>query len=180
MLGWGLMGLGALLALVLLAPVRLRAQARSDPAQLCLELGLFWGLARMALIDTARPRRARRRFWRRDPVDDERAAKVPRRGGWRPSRRFRYQLPGALLEVLGKIRVERWQGTLWFGLEDPAMTGELYGRLAAPVAALGGGQWLRLVPVFDRETLEGEGEVALSLVPARLLPVAARLVRALR
>lgn len=167
---WVLLGLGAVLAVILVAPVRLRATVKSTPAQARVELGLFWGLVRFALLDSARPRKSRR----------EAPKAKAKSGGWRPPKRMLRLLPGAALEALGKIRIETCHGALWFGLEDPAMTGELYGRLAAPLAALGGGQWLRLVPVFDRETLEGEAEMALSLVPARLLPLAARLVWALR
>ena len=169
-LAWGLLALAALLALILLAPVMVRAEATSTPARLRVELALLWGLVRLAPLDSARPRKPRRAAPR---------AKATA-GGWQPPKRFVRLLPGAALEALGKIRIETCTGVLWFGLEDPALTGELYGRLAAPLAALGAGQRLRLVPVFDRETLDGQGEMAVSLVPARLLPLAARLLWALR
>ncbi|MCW1933500.1 DUF2953 domain-containing protein [Pararhodobacter zhoushanensis] len=169
-MAWMLLGLGAVLAVIVVAPVRLRAEVNSTPARVRVELGLLWGLVRFALLDSARPRKPRR----------EAPKAKAKAGSWRPPKQFLRLLPGAALEALGKIRVETCRGALWFGLEDPAMTGELYGRLAAPLAALGGGRWLRLVPVFDRETLEGEAELAVSLVPARLLPLAARLVWALR
>ncbi|MFN4098943.1 MAG: DUF2953 domain-containing protein [Pararhodobacter sp.] len=161
----------ALLAVLLLAPLRLRAQASSTPPRLLVELRLFGGLARVALVDSARPRK---------PKAAQPSAKPKSKRGWRPSRPFLKALPREVMAILRAVRLERLQGELRLGLEDPAMTGELYGRLGAVLVALPLHDRFRLIPLFDREAIEGEGELALSLVPARLLPVGARLLWAAR
>lgn len=168
---WAFAALLGLVALLLLAPVRLRAQAASAPPRLIVELRLFGGLVRLSLVDSTRPRK------RKAAQPD---AKPARRRGWRPSRRFLKALPREGLATLRAVRLERLHGELRLGLEDPAMTGELYGRLGAILVALPLRDRFRLVPLFDREAIEGEAELALSVVPARLLPVGARLLVAMR
>ncbi len=164
-----------LLAALVLLPVRLQAEVTSDPPDWRVRLALFGGLLPVTLAARGRKRRKR----------EEMPAKVPeektpgKSGRRRPSGKMVRAGLRAGLEALGKVRVERLRGVLKIGLEDPALTGELYGRAAGLLAALPG-RAFRLVPVFDRETLEGEGELVLSLVPARLLPVAARFLWALR
>ena len=93
------------------------------------------------------------------------------------------QMPRAALEIVRRIRVHVCRVVLRVGLGDPAATGVLYGRLA-PLAAV---RWalparavLIVTPDFDQAVFEGEGELALSLVPARLVPLAARLLWSLR
>jgi len=86
-------------------------------------------------------------------------------------------LARAGIEALGRVRIDHCRVEARFGLGDPALTGELYGRLAGVLVALPGARALRLVPVFDREVLEGRGEIHLSLVPARLIGVALRALR---
>lgn len=176
MIWLALLGVGlALLAVaLLLLPVRLTALAASDPARLRVELGLFAGLVRVALIDSARPR-----TMRAPAAKAATRARNEKKGSWRPSRTMVRAGLRAGLEALGKVRIERLSGEARVGLGDPARTGEFYGRAAALLAALPGCGF-RLVPLFDREALEGEADLALSLVPARLLPVAARFVWALR
>ncbi|MCB1388417.1 MAG: hypothetical protein KDK12_04595 [Rhodobacteraceae bacterium] len=163
--------LGALLVLVLVLPLRLRARAESEPARLRVDLRLFGGLARLALVDTDRPRRAGSA-----PATGRKTARRPRR---RPSSRVVRAGAGAALEALVRVRVEVLRGEARVGLGDPALTGEFWGRAAGVLAALPV-RGLRLVPLFDRQALEGEGEAVLSLVPARLLPVAARFLWSIR
>lgn len=170
-----LLGVPALLlAALLLLPLRLQAEATSDPPNWRVRLALFGGLLPVTLAARDRKRR------KREETPKAPEEKTPRRAGRRrPSGKMVRAGLRAGLEALGKVRIERLRGVLKVGLEDPALTGELYGRAGGLLAALPG-RAFRLVPIFDREALEGEGELVLSLVPARLLPVAARFLWALR
>ena len=165
-----LAGLAAVLAVLLLAPVRLRAEATSDPARLRVELGLLGGLLPVALVDSTRARKPKRAT--PEPAQ-------PARKKRRPSAKILRAGARAGLEALGCVRIDRLRGEARIGLGDPALTGEFWGRASGILIAL---PWrgFRLVPLFDRQTLEGEGEIALSVVPARLLPVLARFVWRLR
>ena len=164
-----------LLVALLLLPVRLQAEVASDPPDWRVRLALFGGLLPVTLA--ARDRKRRKREERPAKAAGEKTSR--KKGRRRPSGKMVRAGLRAGLEVLGRVRIERLRGVLRIGLEDPALTGELYGRAAGLLAALPG-RAFRLVPVFDREALEGEGEVVLSLVPVRLLPVAARFLWALR
>ena len=86
----------------------------------------------------------------------------------------------AALEALGKIHLRKLSGEVRVGLGDPALTGEFYGRTMGPLAAMPWRGQFRLVPLFDRQTIEGQGEAVLSLVPAPLIPVGLRFLWALR
>lgn len=167
MMLWALAGLAALLAVLLLAPVRLRAEAASDPARVRVEVRLLGGLVPVTLVDSARSRAPKT------------AKRAGRGAGSRPSARLVRAGARAGLETLGCVRIDRLRGEARVGLGDPALTGEFWGRAGGLLVAL---PWraFHLVPVFDRQALEGEGEVVLSLVPARLLPVLARFLWRLR
>ena len=178
-LAWGLAGVAGLLVVLLFVPVRLQARLSRDPARFRLRLGLLWGLVRLTLVDTARPKA------RRDPEPEASTSSksaTPRRnarraGGRRPPWRA---LIRAGFEALSVIRVERFEGTIAFGLGDPAATGEAFGRAMGLVAATPFRGRVQLVPVFDRVTLDGDGILIVSLIPARLIPVAIRLGWAMR
>ncbi|WP_417626756.1 hypothetical protein [Pararhodobacter aggregans] len=167
---WALVGLGLLLAVLLLAPLRLRAEAATDPVRLRVELGLLGGLLPLALVDSTRARKPARA-----KPETARPAKKKRR----PSAKMLRAGARAGLEALGCLRIDRLRGEARIGLGDPALTGEFWGRASGILIAL---PWrgFRLVPLFDRQALEGEGEIALSVIPARLLPVLARFVWRLR
>lgn len=109
------------------------------------------------------------------------ASRPGKRGKHRPQRgaarnqvrvsRMAGAAPRLLRGLLGAVRIERLRLDARFGLEDPATTGEIFGLLTPLVYGAGGlaptPGALRLVPVFDRECLEGRIELVLSLVPMR-------------
>lgn len=176
---WGPLGVLALLvalAVVLAClPWRLHASAQSEPQfRLRVEAGVL-GLRR-ALYDSARPAAA-------PPPRRKTPEPAPRSPRKPPPWPLIEALPGLAFDALRRLRVELCRVELRLGLADPAQTGELYGRLAPLTAfrwALPPQSLLRVEPVFDRETLEGAGEIRLSLVPVRLLPLLPRLWRAWR
>lgn len=165
----------SVLALLLLAPLRLEVRVASAPPAWRVDLGLFGGLLPVRLLDSARPRKGRKAppAQRKAP---RKARQTTRRR--RLSRRLVAALPGEALAALRAVRLDHLRGEARVGLGDPAETGAFYGRAAALLVALPVS--FRLVPLFDRAGVEGEGSLALSLIPARLLPVAARLLWAAR
>lgn len=170
MMLWTLAGVFLLVAALLLAPLRLQAVAGSDPPRYRVELGLLGGLVPVALLDSARARKPTR------PRPDAAKPAAKKR---RPSAKMLRAGARAGLEALGCVRIDRLRGEARIGLGDPALTGEFWGRASGILQAL---PWrgFRLLPLFDRQTLEGEGEIVLSVVPARLLPVLLRFVWRLR
>ena len=155
------------LALLLLAPLRLEVRVASAPPAWRVDLGLFGGLLPVRLLDSTRPRKARKT----SPAPLKARQTTRRR---RLSRRLVAALPREALAALRAVRLDHLRGEARVGLGDPAETGAFSGRVAALRVALPVS--FRLVPLFDRAGVEGEGSLALSLIPARLLPVAARLL----
>ncbi|MBN8291696.1 hypothetical protein JI664_06950 [Rhodobacter sp. NTK016B] len=182
-LAWGVAGVAGLLVVLLFVPVRLQARLSRDPARFRLRFGLFWGLVRLTLVDTGRPKALpkTRRDLEPEASTSSKSA-TPRRNARRTGGRRRpwRALIRAGFEALSVIRVERFEGIIAFGLGDPASTGEAFGRAMGLVAATPCRGRVQLVPVFDRVTLEGDGILIVSLIPARLIPVAARLGWAMR
>ncbi|WP_068302894.1 hypothetical protein [Pararhodobacter sp. CCB-MM2] len=166
-------GLGAvlLLGLFMLLVLPVRVMARADESGLLLRVSLLAGLVPLTLVDSSRPPSPRKAKTKAATGDGK---------GWRPSRKMLSAGFRAALEALRTLRIERLRAEVRLGLGDPALTGEFYGRAMGAVAALSLGDRLRLVPLFDRQALEGQGEAIVSLVPARLLPVAVRFLWALR
>lgn len=76
-----------------------------------------------------------------------------------------------LRDILALIRLERFHCRCRFGCADPSDTGQIFGALAPAIYGTGHTPDFRLEvrPDFSAEILEGEVELALSLVPARLL-----------
>ncbi|WP_370240984.1 DUF2953 domain-containing protein [Pararhodobacter marinus] len=173
---WLLVACLVLLAGLLVLPLRLEARLGRDQARLRLWLGLAAGLLRIPVFDSARP--AEESPQAKPAPAVETAPRRSRSGARRG--RFLRALPRVALDTLHCLRIERAEGVIRLGLGDPALTGEAYGRAMGLVAATPLRGRLQLVPVFDRATLDGDGVVILSVVPARLVPIAARLAWALR
>lgn len=156
--------LGTLVAVVVLAclmPLRLEIQARRDGA---------WS-GRVAL----------RPFGRYGPaIALHRGASSPNpRPSRKTTKRRRHAAPRKLLrpaltllsDVLSVLRLEHVRCTARFGCGDPALTGEVFGGLAPFIYSAYPSSRFRLdvEPDFGAEVLEGELELALSVIPARLL-----------
>ena len=74
-------------------------------------------------------------------------------------------------DILDRIKIERLDLDMRFGLEDPAETGHLFGLLAPAVYGVSGAERvsLHVEPVFDRAVLAGRSEAVVSVVPMRLV-----------
>lgn len=78
-----------------------------------------------------------------------------------------------LFRLLRHVGPQKWEGTVKFGLGDPAATGQALAILGAAIPLYGGN--LSVTPVWDRKVLEGTASVKGRIYVARLLGIAARL-----
>ena len=101
-----------------------------------------------------------------------------RRGASRKGRAFRFAkaILALLRDILARISLVSARLDARFGLGDPADTGALYGQLIPWSTAASGRQnvHIRLIPDFERQTLEGQADLVLSIIPGRLLAPLAR------
>lgn len=145
----------------LLAPWHVRLTGRTAPWQARAEVRLLAGLAPPVAIPLGR------RGW-----DMAHPRKEKRKKHARSDRRRR--VPAGLLDLaLGILRAVRL-GTLTLrgriGLEDPADTGILWGRLAPFVHALSGPRRrIDVAPDFTGPRLDLEGRASIVVSPPRLL-----------
>lgn len=82
--------------------------------------------------------------------------------------------PELIISVLKKIRLDAGRIELDFGFDDPAVTGELFGRLA-PVSysGLGSESCIFLIrPDFNQTRFNVKANVSLRFTPLRLVPPA--------
>ncbi len=90
------------------------------------------------------------------------------RRGFQVARSFLSLLP-SLFQFLSRVsrhlRIRRIAGELKIGFRNPADTGILFGYYCAvsPVLLISNRIGFQLIPVFDRETLEGEVELEIRL-----------------
>lgn len=170
---WMLVALVALVLLLMSLPIhlRLRIVADTDVSTL-LEIRVLSGS--LPALWSGDPTGATARYARRG----KKAARhrtTPKARQKLSARRRRWAIAGirALPEILaGTIRgvhLDRILLHCRFGLDDPAETGSLFGRICpvlygVPIPNAD----LRVVPDFDGETLSGQADVALHAIPARL------------
>jgi hypothetical protein len=125
----------------------------------------------IAVYDSTRPRKPKRKATAPKPPKRKKRTRATGKGG---AGRMLRAGPGLIGGLIRQIRVERCRVECRFGLGDPADTGQAYGLLAplvfAPPWGWDGAGAVVLTPDFERACLEGEAEVALAVVPARLLP----------
>lgn len=178
-----LSGLGVVVLIAIVAvvatPVRLRVVACSEPApRVRLLLGLLGGwIPSIAVVDSARRDRSRRET-DRAPRERPRKRRERRTADRTRLARIRKAAPTLVRDLLRTVRLERLLLRGQVGLDDPADTGRLYG-LVVPVLFATRWAWppsavVSVTPVFDRACLEGEADIALEVVPVRLLPPALR------
>ncbi|HQZ39958.1 MAG TPA: DUF2953 domain-containing protein [Vicinamibacterales bacterium] len=164
------LGVVGLLFVPLRAKVEFDSEAEAAP--------LRWRVRWVALsVGNDRPSRRRRA---RKPRPDRPSR--PRRGGAGSGPRLRAalgtpglpgrvgRLAGDLLAAVGPTDLD---AAVRIGLDDPASTGMLFGRLAA-VAAVCPQRWrVHIEPDFEEATLQACGSLRWSVSPARVLwPVA--------
>lgn len=170
---WILVALVALPVLVLCLPIhlRLRAVADSDVSAL-LEVRILSGA--LPALWSGDPTKAKvRNAPRRARTKREKRRPRPRRQASDRVRRWAITGIRAVPEILGGtlrgVHLDHLRLHCRFGLEDPAETGTLFGRLCpilygAPIPRAD----LQIIPDFDGESLSGEVDLALHAVPLRL------------
>lgn len=174
-LGWVLLGLLAVLALLVLAPIHLFiGVSAGDGAVLRAEMRLFSGRAprlfwfaqdlggsedeQKVVPDRKEdPKPARRKQRRRETQDR----------GW--IRRLLPEIPDVIRQTLGEIHIDRLAVSGWFGLPDPADTGRVWGWIAP--FQYGAFPWTKidLRPDFQSVGLGGQADIALHFTIWRLL-----------
>lgn len=118
---WMIVALFALLVLVLVTPVRVRAQLRSAQHwHVRVDAWLLGGLSpRLPLVDSRRPRKPRMR----QPKPKRKTKNHAAPQGMAKA------LPRLIKELLQVVHLEELRLDAGFGLPDPADTGQLYGCL---------------------------------------------------
>ncbi len=168
---WLLLALVFILAVALLAPIRLRVQLQTSPKLTYrVEVSVFGGLMRgLRIVDSARSGK---------PKIKKRKKKAQDKGKSRFSRgaRLALELPRLFVGVLQAVRLEYLELDAEFGLQDPAETGQLYGRLASLQygAPLPRNIVMSLRPNFERACFWGDVDASLRTRAASLLPPALR------
>lgn len=123
---WALAGAFAILVAVLVTPMRLSATLRTTPELAYrIDAQVLGGYApRLALIDSARPRRPKPKI-----PKPKRKAKRARRAGGRTVARMGPAGARLFSALLRRVHLEHVTLDVAFGLSDPAETGQLYGCL---------------------------------------------------
>jgi hypothetical protein len=168
---WLLLILAALLLLIIVAlyviPARITGFFRAAGGEILASAALSWcGISLVFSLEHREPVLTVR--WLRWDVMRRSLRGEERRPGETPSRGWRPSLPDMLRligEVAGSLSFSRFRGQLLLGLAGPAATGRLYGYWTALRYAVPADDRISftLTPVFDREILEGEGELVLLL-----------------
>jgi hypothetical protein len=170
-LAWLLFALLALVLLTLLAPWHLRFDGRTSPLSARVELRLLAGLAPPIPIPLGRNKDAPHRAKRAKP----------KRSGRRRSGRLPRGIGALILDLFDAVRIRSLHLSGRFGLDDPADTGVLWGRMAPLVYTLSGaGRRIDLVPEFSGPCLDLEATGEVAIRPVRLLRAGAVLAWANR
>lgn len=176
---WVIVGVVAvpivLFVILVATPVHLRLIAEAgERLRFSTEVMAFWGLAPKLTFRSeqgvgeaegetaAPPRRAKKR----------RKPHRKRRKAIEPGQAFRLltSLPDAVLTGLGRIHFDRVSLQAVFGFDDPAETGEIFGRLTPFIYGLPQDRCdVCLRPDFDGARFEGSAEVALHATPVMLV-----------
>jgi hypothetical protein len=182
-LGWLLLALVALLVLVLVLPIHLRLMAVAGPGfRFDVDLRLISARAprlfRVGTGSQGRERPAGSAVSKQGkPARRKRRRKRPRGGGERPwLKRLIAQAPSAAGETLRAVRIDSLHAEGWFGLADPAETGQLWGWLSPLVFAVSCPVEVSVWPRFDRTGIGGEAEARLHFTFLRLVSPGLRLL----
>ena len=171
-LGWILVAVLLVLAAAIFLPLRLEMRAVADGAlTVSAALRPFGRYGpRIPLKPSAkkeakpRPKKARRARGR-----------TLRRAGRDPRRLVAAAL-GLARDLIRLVRIETASLDLRFGCADPGETGQIFGLMTPFIYGTGAvpRTHLRVEPVFEGAVFDGRAALDLSLVPARLVPVAVR------
>lgn len=177
---WTLAALLAAVVLALALPWHVELSGRTGPTPEA-RLRLRLGSARLPALLSVDLMRNRGETGEQAPGE----RRPGNRKGGRKGRRTRRALSGRLLSALPRlvadtlagVHLDRLRLAGRFGLGDPAVTGELWGRLC-PLLYMPRDPRLEIdvVPDFDSLRIDGEGLVALHARPLRLAAPALGLV----
>jgi hypothetical protein len=171
---WLLLAALAMILLLVLTPVHLRARVEKEAGwRGRVVVAPFGGLVPIPVFDS---RTARKPAARKSKPEKSRRRGRRAGGGAVSPARIAGAVPELLAELLGAIRIDRLEVEARFGLDDPAETGALYGRLTPILFGLGARPpvALAVAPVFSGPELGGRAMADVSLIPARWLPPALR------
>lgn len=172
---WILLVLAALLLLLIVAlyviPARITGSFRAAGGEILFSAALSWCGISLVFSREHRELFLTVRWLRWDVVKRPLRREEPRPGsgkeekpsrGWRPSLPEIFRLIRA---IAGSLSFARFRGQVLLGFASPAATGRLYGYWSALRFAVPEDDRISftLTPVFDREVLEGEGELELLL-----------------
>jgi hypothetical protein len=81
------------------------------------------------------------------------------------------ELPELISKVVSRVKLERVDANIRFGLSDPANTGILYGALIPLLQLIGVSErsYIVLKPDFGNEIFDGSGHMATRFVPIALI-----------
>jgi hypothetical protein len=172
---WILLVPAALLLLLIVAlyviPARITGFFRAAGGEILISAALSWcGISLVFSLEHREPvltvrwlrwEVVRKPLRREEPRPESAGEEKPSRG-WRPSLPEVLRLIGM---VAGSLSFSRFRGQLLLGLASPAATGRLYGYWTAFRYAVPADDRISfdLTPVFDRQVLEGEGELVILL-----------------
>lgn len=80
-------------------------------------------------------------------------------------------LPGLISKVTSRVKLEKVDANIRFGLSDPANTGILYGALIPLLQLIGVSErsYIVLKPDFGNEVFDGSGHIATRFLPIALI-----------
>lgn len=182
-LGWTLVVLVVALLVLLVVPVHLRLVAMAgEGVRLRGEMRLVSaGAPRLIRLETGGDRGRPDREEGGTPSAEKKRRKRRetrgREGGSRAwVRRLMREAPVAAGETLRAVHIDRLRAEGWFGLDDPADTGQFWGLIAPVAYGLGPPSELAIRPSFDRVGIGGEAEARLHFTVLGLIAPGLRLI----
>ncbi len=154
---------------VLCMPVRVSVifDTQNRPAML-FRVALFGGL--LPIVSTAR-RRQKRPAKKQTKAASIQSRMRARRNVAAFARRLLRNLPMLVSKIVSRVRLERVDAKIRFGLADPANTGVVYGALMPLLQLIGVTERSSIVlhPDFGHEVFDGQGHIGARFVPIALI-----------
>lgn len=175
---WIVLVLLAVVIAVLATPVLLAVSAATEPlARSRVAVRLLGGWTPPIVIhDSARPRdKPPARRSKTEPADKPRKKRRRERGSGRTFVRVRRGMaatPRLLVDIVGKVHIDRLLVDADIGLGDPADTGQVMGLVSALVYARRPRRNVSVAirPDFTGARIDGRLDAVLSIVPMALVP----------
>lgn len=162
----------AALAMVLMSPVRLLLCAQSEPHfQLVVRASILGGLVPVISLFDSDHKKPNEK-----PKPKKKTTRQQHRKNVKPRLAWAGALPKLLVSLWQALTIEHAAVQAVFGLDDPADTGALFGRLTPWIYGLPPTMHaqLDLQPDFSRTRLTGNLDAAVRFTPIRLVPIVLR------